>query len=222
MKLFLDSADLDEVREAAGWGVLSGVTTNPSLLAKAGARDFQSVIREICTLVPGGPISAEVVSEDTAGMLREARELAALHPQVVIKIPMTPAGMAAVRALKDEGIRTNVTLVFSTAQGLLAAAAGASFVSPFVGRLDDTGADGMAVVREIVSIYRLYGYPTEVIAASIRHPRHVVEAALAGAHIATIPFKVLRQLFEHPLTRQGIERFLADWRALQAPRGVEV
>ncbi|MDK2784769.1 MAG: transaldolase [Bacillota bacterium] len=222
MKLFLDSANLDEVREAASWGIISGVTTNPTLMAQAGARDFKSVIREICALVPGGPISAEVVSEDTEGMLREARELAALHPQVVIKIPMTPAGTAAVRALKAEGIRTNVTLVFSTAQALLAAAAGASFVSPFVGRLDDTGADGMTVVREIVSIYRTYGYPTEVIAASIRHPRHVVEAALAGAHIATVPFKVLRQLFEHPLTKQGIERFLADWRAFTAPKGIEV
>lgn len=219
MKLFLDSANLDEVREAAGWGVLSGVTTNPSLMAKAGARDFKGVIQEICSLVPGGPISAEVISEDTAGMLREARELAALHPQVVIKIPMTPAGMAAVRALKGENIRTNVTLVFSTAQALLAAAAGASFVSPFVGRLDDTGADGMELVRQIVTIYRTYNYPTQVIAASIRHPRHVVEAALAGADIATIPFKVLRQLFDHPLTTQGIERFLKDWQALHGARG---
>lgn len=215
MKIFLDSADLNEVREAAGWGILSGVTTNPTLAAKAGARDFESVVADICHLVPGGPISAEVISSETDGMLKEARELAAIDPQVVIKIPVTPAGLAAVRQLKSEGIRTNVTLVFSTAQAILAAAAGAAFVSPFVGRLDDIGEDGLGLVREIVTVFSTYRYSTEVIAASIRSPLHVVGVALAGAHIATVPFKVLRRLFEHQLTAQGIERFRADWEALQ-------
>lgn len=215
MKIFLDSADLNEVQAAAGWGVISGVTTNPTLLAKAEARDFKAVVAKICRLVPGGPISAEVISNDTAGMVQEARELAAIDPQVVIKIPVTPAGLAAVKQLAAEGIRTNVTLVFSTAQAILAAAAGATFVSPFIGRLDDIGQNGLGVVQEIVTVMNTYNYPTEVIAASIRHPQHVVGAALAGAHIATVPFKVLRQLFEHPLTAQGIERFQADWEALQ-------
>ena len=215
MKIFLDSANLGEVQTAAGWGVISGVTTNPTLLARAGAKDFQAVVAEICRLVPGGPISAEVVSSDTAGMVQEARELADIDPQVVIKIPVTPAGLAAVKQLAAEGIRTNVTLVFSTAQAILAAAAGATFVSPFVGRLDDIGQDGLGLVQEIVTVMDTYDYSTEVIAASIRHPQHVVGAALAGAHIATVPFKVLGQLFEHPLTAQGIERFQADWEALQ-------
>ena len=214
MKIFLDSANLGEVQTAAGWGVISGVTTNPTLLARAGAKDFQAVVAEICRLVPGGPISAEVVSSDTAGMVQEARELADIDPQVVIKIPVTPAGLAAVKQLAAEGIRTNVTLVFSTAQAILAAAAGATFVSPFVGRLDDIGQDGLGLVQEIVTVMDTYDYSTEVIAASIRHPQHVVGAALAGAHIATVPFKVLGQLFEHPLTAQGIERFQADWEAL--------
>ncbi|MGI6597120.1 MAG: fructose-6-phosphate aldolase [bacterium] len=215
MKMFLDSADLKEVRTAAGWGVLSGVTTNPTLAAKAGARDFKSVLAEICQLVPGAAISAEVVSSDTDSMLNEARELAAVDPQVVVKIPVTPDGLAAVRQLGQEGIRTNVTLVFSTAQAILAAAAGADFVSPFVGRLDDRGEDGLGLVGEIMKVFNTYRYATEVIAASIRTPRQVVGAALAGAHIATVPFKVLQRLFEHPLTAQGIERFRADWELLQ-------
>lgn len=215
MKIFLDSADLNEVRTASEWGVISGVTTNPTLVARAGAKDFKAVVAEICRLVPGGPISAEVISNDTAGILKEARELAVINPQVVIKIPITPAGLAAVKQLATEGISTNVTLVFSTAQAILAAAAGATFVSPFVGRLDDIGANGLDLIREIVTVMDIYQYPTEVIAASIRHPQHVVEVALAGTHIATVPFKVLRQLFEHPLTVQGMERFQADWEALQ-------
>jgi len=215
VKIFLDSADLNEVRTASEWGVISGVTTNPTLVARAGAKDFKAVVAEICRLVPGGPISAEVISNDTAGILKEARELAVINPQVVIKIPITPAGLAAVKQLATEGISTNVTLVFSTAQAILAAAAGATFVSPFVGRLDDIGANGLDLIREIVTVMDIYQYPTEVIAASIRHPQHVVEVALAGSHIATVPFKVLRQLFEHPLTVQGMERFQADWEALQ-------
>ncbi len=215
MKIFLDSADLNEVRTASEWGVISGVTTNPTLVARAGAKDFKAVVAEICRLVPGGPISAEVISNDTAGILKEARELAVINPQVVIKIPITPVGLAAVKQLATEGISTNVTLVFSTAQAILAAAAGATFVSPFVGRLDDIGANGLDLIREIVTVMDIYQYPTEVIAASIRHPQHVVEVALAGSHIATVPFKVLRQLFEHPLTVQGMERFQADWEALQ-------
>ena len=215
MKIFLDSADLNEVRTASEWGVISGVTTNPTLVARAGARDLKAVVAEICRLVPGGPISAEVISNDTDGILKEARELAAINPQVVIKIPITPVGLAAVKQLATEGISTNVTLVFSTAQAILAAAAGATFVSPFVGRLDDIGANGLDLIREIVTVMDIYQYPTEVIAASIRHPQHVVEVALAGSHIATVPFKVLRQLFEHPLTVQGMERFQADWEALQ-------
>ncbi|HHV07364.1 MAG TPA: fructose-6-phosphate aldolase [Firmicutes bacterium] len=215
MKIFLDSADLNEVRTASEWGVISGVTTNPTLVARAGAKDFKAVVAEICRLVPGGPISAEVISNDTAGILKEARELAVINPQVVIKIPITPVGLAAVKQLATEGISTNVTLVFSTAQAILAAAAGATFVSPFVGRLDDIGANGLDLIREIVTVMDIYQYPTEVIAASIRHPQHVVEVALAGTHIATVPYKVLRQLFEHPLTVQGMERFQADWEALQ-------
>jgi transaldolase len=215
VKIFLDSADLNEVRTASEWGVISGVTTNPTLVARAGAKDFKAVVAEICRLVPGGPISAEVISNDTAGILKEARELAVINPQVVIKIPITPVGLAAVKQLATEGISTNVTLVFSTAQAILAAAAGATFVSPFVGRLDDIGANGLDLIREIVTVMDIYQYPTEVIAASIRHPQHVVEVALAGSHIATVPFKVLRQLFEHPLTVQGMERFQADWEALQ-------
>lgn len=215
MRIFLDSADVGEVQTAAEWGVLSGVTTNPTLAAKAGSQNFCQVVAEICQLVPGGSVSAEVISSDTAGMLQEARKLAAIDPQVVIKIPITTAGLTAVKQLATEGIRSNVTLVFSTAQAMLAAAAGAAFVSPFVGRLDDIGQDGLGVVHEIVTVFNYYGCDTEVIAASIRHPQHVVGAALAGAHIATVPFKVLRQLFEHPLTAQGIERFQADWKSLQ-------
>lgn len=201
-----------EIREAAALGVISGVTTNPTLVAREG-RDFFAVLREIVSLVDG-PVSAEVVSTEAAGMVAEAEKLAALHPNIVIKIPMLPEGIKAVRILEARGIRTNVTLVFSASQALLAALAGASFVSPFVGRLDDAGHEGMAVVAEIVEIYATYGFPTQVIAASIRHPLHVVQAARAGAHIATVPYKVLVQMFKHPLTDVGIKRFLDDWAKL--------
>lgn len=185
------------------------MTTNPSLVAKEG-RDFFEVLKEITGLVDG-PISAEVISTEAAGMVAEAEELAAIHPNIVIKIPMLPEGIKAVKALEARGIRTNVTLVFSANQALLAALAGASFVSPFVGRLDDAGHDGIAVVADIVEIFDTYGFSTQVIAASIRHPLHVVQAAQAGAHIATVPYKVLMQMFKHPLTESGIKRFLDDW-----------
>lgn len=217
MELYLDSANLAEVREAAGWGILSGVTTNPTLVAKEGA-DFHQRVRDIAAIVDG-PVSAEVVSTDTDGMLAEADELHKLHPNVVIKVPLTPAGLAAVRRLADDGVATNVTLCFSAAQGLLAARAGATYVSPFVGRLDDIGHDGIGLVRELSGIFATHDLPTRIIAASIRHPQHVVEAAKAGADIATVPFAVLRQLFEHPLTTSGLERFLADWARVQKPGG---
>lgn len=200
---------MEEIREAAALGIISGVTTNPSLVAKEG-RDFFEVLKEITGLVDG-PISAEVISTEAAGMVAEAEELAAIHPNIVIKIPMLPEGIKAVKALEARGIRTNVTLVFSANQALLAALAGASFVSPFVGRLDDAGHDGIAVVADIVEIFDTYGFSTQVIAASIRHPLHVVQAAQAGAHIATVPYKVLMQMFKHPLTESGIKRFLDDW-----------
>lgn len=209
IKLFLDTANIEEIRRAAALGVIHGVTTNPSLIAKEG-RDFQTVVKEITSIVDG-PVSAEVISLEAEGMVREAEELAKIHPNVVIKIPITTEGLKAVKALKEKGIRTNVTLVFSANQALLAALAGASFVSPFVGRLDDVGHDGMALVAEIAEIFLSYGFSTEIIAASIRHPLHVIAAARAGAHIATIPFKVLLQMVKHPQTDAGIEKFLADW-----------
>ncbi|MGO0123413.1 fructose-6-phosphate aldolase [Desulfothermobacter acidiphilus] len=209
MKLYLDTANLEEIRTAVSWGVIHGVTTNPSLVAREG-RDFPSLVKEIAELV-GGPVSAEVISTEAGGMVAEAEKLSCLHPNVVIKIPITPEGLKAVKALKARGIKTNVTLVFSTNQALLASLAGASYVSPFVGRLDDIGQDGMALVAEIAEVFSLHGLPTEIIAASIRHPMHVVAAARAGAHIATVPFRVLEQMVRHPLTDIGIERFLADW-----------
>ncbi|MDN5292950.1 MAG: transaldolase [Eubacteriales bacterium] len=209
MQIFLDTANIDEIRQAAEWGVISGVTTNPSLIAREG-RDFRQVVKEICAIVDG-PISAEVISLKAEEMVREAEELAAIHPNVVIKIPMTPEGIKATGILKKKGIRTNVTLVFSANQALLAAIAGATYVSPFVGRLDDVGHDGIEVVRQTAEIYENYLFDTQIIAASIRHPRHVLEAALAGAHIATVPFAVLKQMFAHPLTDAGIKKFLEDW-----------
>jgi len=212
MKIFLDTANVDQIREAASWGVIDGVTTNPSLIAKEG-RVFEDVVREICEIVDG-PISAEVISLEADGMVKEARELAKIHENVVIKIPMTKEGMKAVRLLKEEGIRTNVTLVFSPAQALLAAKAGAAFVSPFVGRLDDISHLGMDLVRAIADIYGTYGYETEIIVASVRNPVHVIDAALAGADIATVPYKILDQMFKHPLTDIGIERFLKDWESV--------
>lgn len=211
MDIFIDTANLDEIREIKEWGILSGVTTNPSLIAKEGDVDFEEVIKEITEMVPG-PISAEVISLETEGMVEEAKKLAKINDNVVIKIPMTAEGLAAVKILSAEGIRTNVTLVFSANQALLAAKAGASFVSPFVGRLDDIGQDGMQLVRDIVDIFSWYEIDTRVIAASIRHPQHVLEAAKAGADIATIPYAVLKKMVKHPKTDEGIERFLADWK----------
>ena len=210
MRLFLDTANRAEIAEAAKMGVISGVTTNPSLMARESGADFKSTIQEICRLV-NGPVSAEVTSLDAEGMISEARELAPWAPNVVIKIPITRAGLEATSVLAAEGVKVNMTLCFTPNQALLAAAAGATFVSPFIGRLDDIGHDGMQVVAETVAIYRSYGIATEVIAPSIRHPMHVVAAAKAGAHIATIPYKVLLQMVEHPLTTIGIERFLKDW-----------
>ena len=212
MRFFLDTANVDEIRQAAELGVLDGVTTNPSLVAKE-RRPFKEIVLEICEIVKG-PVSAEVVSLEAEAMVREARGLSAWAPNIVVKIPMTAEGLKASRQLASEGIKTNVTLVFSAPQGLLAAKAGATFVSPFVGRIDDTGHDGMQVVRDLRQILASYGYPTEIIAASMRHPVHVVEAAKAGAHVATVPFAVLQAMIKHPLTDRGLERFLADWRAI--------
>lgn len=209
MKIFLDTANVDEIREAAEWGIIDGVTTNPSLIAREG-RKFKEVVEEICEIVDG-PISAEVVSEDAKKMIKEARELAKIHENITIKIPMTPEGLKATRELAIRGIKTNVTLVFSANQALLAAKAGATFVSPFVGRLDDGGHDGMQLVRDISHIYTNYAFDTEIIVASVRHPIHVVDSAKTGAHIVTVPFKVLKQMAKHPLTDIGIERFLSDW-----------
>ncbi|OGW62396.1 MAG: fructose-6-phosphate aldolase [Nitrospirae bacterium RBG_16_64_22] len=209
MKIFLDTANIDEIREAAALGVIDGVTTNPSLIAKEG-RDFEEVIREICAIVDG-PISAEVISTEAKGMAAEARELAKIHPNVTIKIPMIAEGLKAAKVLSAEGIKTNLTLVFSASQALLAAKAGATFVSPFIGRLDDVSHEGMDLIGEIVQIYDNYGFETEIIVASVRHPLHAVEAARIGAHIATIPPKVLMQMVKHPLTDVGLKNFLADW-----------
>lgn len=210
MKLFIDTANVDEIREAASWGILDGVTTNPSLVAKTG-RDFQQVIEEICGIVDG-PINAEVISTNAAGMIEEGRRLSRLHANVFVKVPMTAEGLKACRALSEESIRVNVTLVFSAAQALLAAKAGASFISPFVGRLDDAGHDGMEVIDQIVHILSNYTYRAEVLVASVRNPLHVIRSAEMGAHIATCPFAVLQQLIRHPLTDIGLERFLADWK----------
>lgn len=211
MKFFLDTANLDEIKDAASYGVLDGVTTNPTLVAsEGGQRGFKELVREICEIV-NGPVSAEVISTDIERMLDEARELAEIHHHVVVKMPLTDDGIRATKKVSDEGIKVNVTLVFSPSQALLAAKAGAAYVSPFVGRLDDISNIGMDVVKEIVGIYKNYGYPTEVLVASVRHPIHVVEAAKTGAHIATMPYKVFKQLVKHPLTDIGLERFLSDW-----------
>jgi transaldolase len=214
MKIFMDTAALDDIRTAARWGVLDGVTTNPTLFAKVGG-SYDDVLREICAITPG-PVSAEVVAADVDGMLREGRHFATLAPNIVVKIPMSEEGLEAIAKLKADGIKTNCTLIFSANQGLLAAKAGASLLSPFVGRLDDINEDGMIVVRELVTIVDTYDLDAEVLAASIRHPRHVTEAALAGAHIATLPIKVLTQMVHHPLTDSGIETFRHDWEAAQA------
>lgn len=211
MKFFIDTANLDEIREGAALGVVDGVTTNPSLVAKEGNVDFKQHIAAICEIVPG-PVSAEVTSLDREGMLREGREYARIAPNVVVKCPLTSDGLKATRQLTGEGIRVNVTLCFSAAQAILAAKAGAAFISPFLGRLDDVGQNGLLLLSEIVEIYNHYDWPTEVLAASIRHPIHVVEAARMGTDIATMPFKVIEQLLKHPLTDKGLEQFLADWR----------
>lgn len=213
MEIFLDSANFTEISHANELGVISGVTTNPTLVAKEGG-DFQQLIRDISGVV-SGPVSAEVISLKAEEMIREARELAQLAPNVVIKIPMLAEGLKAVNALNAEGIKTNVTLIFSVNQALLAARAGATYVSPFLGRLDDIGFDGMGLLQDIVQVFNNYEIKTQVIAASIRHPLHVVETAKIGADIATIPYKVLLQMIEHPLTKTGIERFIADWEAAQ-------
>jgi transaldolase len=214
MKIFLDTADLDEIRRAADAGLIDGITTNPSLMAKAlGDRAPKDHFAEICRIVDG-PISAEVVATDTDGMVTQGRELAALHPNIVVKLPITEAGLRACRTLSAEGTATNLTLCFSTAQALLAAKAGATFVSPFVGRLDDAGHDGMEIIAEIRQVYETYGYETEILAASLRHPRHVLEAMLAGADAATLPPSVLYPLLKHPLTDSGLARFLEDWKGL--------
>jgi transaldolase len=210
MKLFIDTANLDEIREAASWGVIDGCTTNPSLIAREGG-DFVATIAEICGIVKG-PVSAEVIAQDAAGMLKEGRLLAKISEHVVIKVPLIPEGIKATRVLCGEGIRVNVTLCFSAGQALLAAKAGAAYVSPFVGRLDDVSTDGMDLIEQIVRIYAGYDdLTTQVLVASVRHPQHVVQAALLGADVATVPYKVLRQLFDHPLTDKGNAAFLKDW-----------
>lgn len=214
MKFFIDSANIDEIREAASLGILDGVTTNPSLVAKEG-KNFRQLLDEIIEIVDG-PISAEVVSTEAEGILGEARELAAIHNNIVVKVPLIREGLKAVRQLTDEGIKTNVTLCFSPTQALLAAKAGATYISPFIGRLDDISIDGMELIQQIVTIYQNYGYTTEVLAASIRHPLHVLQAAMIGADVATIPFKIIDQMFKHPLTDSGLQRFLDDWKKNEA------
>jgi transaldolase len=211
MKFFIDTADINEIREAATWGLVDGVTTNPSLLAKTG-RPYADVLREICGLVDG-PVSAEVVATEAAAMLEEGERLALLHRNIVVKCPVTVEGLKATRALSNRGIKVNVTLVFSPLQGLAAAKCGATYLSPFIGRLDDIGHDGVGMVEQLVRILRNYGYPTQVLVASIRTPAHLLRAAEAGAQVATLPFGVMKQALHHPLTDIGLEKFLADWRA---------
>jgi len=216
MKFFIDTANIDEIKEAHSMGMVDGVTTNPSLIAKEG-RDFEETIKEICSIVDG-PISAEVISLETDGMLREARSLAKIHQNIVVKIPMTINGLKATRVLFEEGIKTNVTLIFSPLQALMAAKAGATYASPFVGRLDDLSHDGLVLVEQIVEIYNNYAFDTEVIVASVRNPLHVLDSALVGADIATIPFDVLAKLAAHPLTDKGIKSFMADWDNMQGKK----
>ena len=212
MKIFIDTGDIGEIKEAVAMGAIDGVTTNPSLLAKAG-KPIKKAIAEICEVVDG-PISAEVLATTTKEILDEGRELAKIHPNVVVKVPLIVDGLKAVRQLKSEGIRSNVTLCFSAPQALLAAKAGAGFISPFVGRLDDVAEDGMQLIQQIVTIYKNYKFDTEVLVASVRHPIHVVQAAMIGAHVATIPFKVITQLAKHPLTDIGLKKFLEDGKAI--------
>lgn len=210
MQFFLDTAEMPEIQQALDWGMIDGITTNPSLIAKAG-RPYLKTVQEIAQLVPG-PVSGEVLAMDYPTILEQGKRLAGLAPNVVVKVPLVPDGLRAVRTFAEQGIRTNVTLCFSAAQALLAAKAGATYISPFVGRLDDVAQDGMELIQQIVSIYQNYEYDTQVLVASVRHPVHVVQASLLGAHVATLPFKVLEQLYKHPLTDIGLERFLADWK----------
>src|SRR5215212_9065889 len=220
MKIFLDTADIEEIRTAARWGILDGVTTNPSLYAKVGG-SYEEILQEICRIT-SGPVSAEVVAEDVEGMLREGRAFAKLAPNIVVKVPMSEEGLEAISRFAEEGIKTNCTLIFSSNQGLLAAKAGASLISPFVGRLDDINQDGMIVIRELAEMFALHEIDAEILSASIRNPLHVTQSALAGAHIATLPFKILQQMVHHPLTDKGIVTFRQDWekaRAAAAAKG---
>ena len=215
MEFFLDTADVDEIREIAAWGILDGVTTNPSLIKKSG-RDFKEVVREIAGIC-SGPISAEVTAMDTQGLLEQARQLKSELPEnVIIKIPCTPEGLAATKVLTEEGVDTNVTLIFSASQALMAAKAGATYVSPFIGRIDDTGHDGMNLIAEIMETWEKYDISTKVLAASIRHPTHVLQCMQLGAHTATMPAKIFRQLMKHPLTDKGLEGFMRDWAEVEA------
>ncbi len=209
MKFFLDTADLGEIEQGLAWGMVDGVTTNPTLIARQG-KSYLPTVREVAQLVPG-PVSGEVLATDLEGMLTEAHQLAELAENIVVKLPLGPIGLQVARQLTDEGIRTNVTLCFSPAQALLAAKAGATYISPFVGRLDDVGEEGMALIEQIVAIYSNYGFDTQVLVASIRHPMHIVESALMGADVATLPFGVLKKLYGHPLTDKGLAGFLSDW-----------
>jgi len=221
MKIFLDTANIDEIREAAALGVLDGVTTNPSLMAKEKGGDYDAVLKEICDIVHG-PVSAEVVAEDADEMIRQGRAFAKLSEHIVVKIPLIPEGIRAVKTLSAEDVKTNVTLCFSANQGLIAAKAGATYISPFIGRLDDAGMDGMQVVADLVEIYERYAFTTQVLAASIRHPMHVLESARLGADVATIPYKVFKQLFNHPLTDVGVELFNKDWEKVLERRKAHV
>ncbi len=217
MKIFIDTANLDEIKEANAMGLLDGVTTNPSLVAKEGHKDFKSMLESICAIV-NGDISAEVVSVEYDAIIKEGRELAKIHPNIVVKVPLIKEGLKAVRTFADEGIRTNVTLCFSASQAVLAAKAGAYIISPFVGRLDDISANGMELVAQMVNIYRNYDYQTKILVASVRHPLHFVDSCMLGADIATMPFKIIDQLFKHPLTDSGLATFLKDWDKLNADK----
>lgn len=214
MKFFLDTANTEELRQGAASGLVDGVTTNPSLIAKSG-RKIDDVVREITEIIDG-PISVETLSSDAKGMIEEGKGFAAMHPNIVVKAPLTQEGLVATKALSSEGIKVNVTLCFSAMQALLAAKAGATYISPFVGRLDDTAHDGMTLIKDILQIYKNYDYPTQVLAASLRHPLHVYQSALAGAHVGTLPFKTFSQLFKHPLTNIGLEQFMKDWENSQS------
>jgi len=213
MKIFIDTANIEEIKAANEWGIIDGVTTNPTLVAKEG-KDFKSMVNQILSIVDG-PISVEVISTDSEGMVKEALVMSKWSKNIVIKIPMIPEGLKAVKILNEKGIKTNVTLVFSVNQAILAAKAGATYVSPFIGRLDDIGHDGMQIIRDMVQIYKLYNFKTEIIVASVRHPLHVIESAKIGAHVATIPYNVIEKMFKHPLTDNGLEKFLKDWEKVQ-------